>query len=624
MDKKTVLFQTTIALAAMLLLCTRTNADLCVLKTDNYSLSSKYSLNSPSAFTSDGNPETETPCADADSENGDTDDIIDLEFVIGSDIEVDIVYEQDPSEQFRVEHFNYIMFFDSVNMSIGDSSSGDCNPDPAGFFKDNACTFVNTPCCNTYRGGDDIPSVMNLKINFFEDKWPADPANFVLDQLVFANTFSVGNNLYNFTFEETGALRTDVAVLMAGTENCVIFSGSGVCDKYNVTLQDIMTSRISMVGPSTWVGAPSTASVTCTPDPVSCAADPLTASATVTLSYSVSTQHCYETAACAPASTTGSCTGIVSAFGVEFTDLAGTVHTQQNSGTFTESTTIGTTPSYTLKGVHMANGLASCSSTKVVTAPAPCACGEAPIVTLTTDITKTFYEGSDMSISYLITDPDTDMSEMSQIKFYYTNDITHVAQMYEVDIASELGSDGKLWVKIPKSFLDDDVPIYFGIIVIDDMGISGAYPEDFSVNADGTLSYLTSSYTSSICKCGGTYQEPYPNQFPFIPGENGDNPLVISFMLELPSVVTMSIYSMDGRLVRVIQDSDEYVSNNCSGEDCNRCNWASGCVWDGRDMRGTGNIVSSGMYIINIHAETTEGETTGQPYDYTKGIVVMR
>lgn len=622
MKRKTAATCVFLIMTASLLFSAPARADLCVLKNGDYTLSSKYNVSTPTSFTT-GGLETESPCSDADADDGASDDNISLEFSVGSDIEVDLVYEQDATEQYRVLLFNYVMFYDTTNMSIGDVSSGDCNPDPAGFFNDDMCFFVGVPCCGSGLSSDGTtPAVVYSLMNFSADKWPAEPANFILDQLVFANTFSQGSNLYDITFEETGAAPTDVGVVVGGSETCGIFSGAEKCADYGVTLQDIMTSSISVAAPSTWVGPPTTASVSCSPDPVSCAADPLNANATVTLTYSVATQQCYETSACSIPSTSGACVGITSSnFGINFTDMAGNPHTNQNSGTFTESVKVGTRPTYTLTGVHLPGSLDSCSATKIVTAPAPCACGEAPEITLISSIGKTYYENSDISITFKISDEDSALSAISEIKFYYTNDINTAAQVYTVNVATEMDSEGNLTVKIPKEFISEGIDIYFGMTVKDEYGLTGSYPSDFTLREDGLIDSSTSEVIDSDnCKCGVYYREPYPNQFPFMPGDNGNNPLLISFMLEWEAEVTMRVYTMDGRLVRTLTNTDEDVTNYCSGEECNSCNWYQGCVWDGSDMGGPGNIVGNGMYIINIHAISANGQT----YDYTKGIVVMR
>lgn len=599
-------------------------ADLCVLKTGDYTLSSKYNISTPTSFTT-GSLETETPCSDADAEDGASDDNISLEFSVGSDIEVDLVYEQDATEQYRILLFNHVMFYDTTNMSIGGSGIGDCNPDPAGFFNDDMCAFVLMECCGDGVASDGTtPAVVWAYMNFAGDKWPAEPANFILDQLIIANTYSQGSNVYDFTFEETGPAPTDVGVVVGASDTCGIFSGAEKCVDYGVTLQDIMTSSISMTAPGGFVGPPTTASVTCAPDPVSCAADPLNANATVTLTYSVATQRCYETIACTTASTTGACVSVPSSnFGVKFTDMSGNIHTNENSGTFTETVKVGTKPSYTLAGVHLSGALVSCPTTKTVTATAPCACGEAPEITLLSTIDKSFYEGADISLTYQISDVDSPLSSINEIKFYYTNDIDSPAQVYTANVATEMDAEGKLTVKIPKEYIGDDYDIYFGLIVKDEYGLTGSYPTDFTLSEDGLLSSSTSSSISSsnICRCGYAYVEPYPNQFPFIPGDNGDNPLYISFMLEWEAEVTMRVYTMDGRLVRTLTNTDEEVTDTCSGDACNRCSWFSGCIWDGSDMNSSGTPVSSGMYIVNIHAISTYDKLT---YDYTKGIVVMR
>lgn len=619
-------------------------ADLCVLKTGDYTLSSKYNLSTPTSFTA--GTETETPCLDADSADGATDDSIDLEFSVGSDIEMDVVYQQDPTDQYRILLFNYVMFYDTTNMSIGGASSGDCTPDPAGFFNDNMCIFVGIPCCGDGTGGDgSTPAVVNSYMNFAADKWPADGANFVLDQIVFANTFSQGTDLYDLTFEETGAAPTDVGVVVGGSDTCGIFSGAEKCTDYSVTLQDIMTSKLSITTPPCFIGAPTTASVTCVGNAASClanASDMSLATADVTLSYTVSTQSCYETSTCDTASTTGSCAGVTSAnMGVNFTDLDGTTAlTNQQSGTYSDTTTVGNgtnKPSYTLTGVHTTNGCNTCSGTKgtkTVTAATACACGDAPEIALTSTIDRTFYEGSDIKITYSITfDSDVDPTS-SIIKFYYTDDATQNAVEYTVTVATEMsvsGSVGTLTVSIPKTYVTEDVDILFGLIVQDEIGLTGTYPTDFAVSSGKIASTTSSTILGSNIKAATAFAfdtgyEPYPNQFPFIPAENGNNLLQIQFTLNAQSSVTMRIYTMDGRLVRQIDNSSTEIGTACTDENCNICQWETGCQWDGTDYQGGNNLVGNGMYIVNIHAVAIgdDNDFRGEVVDYTKGIVVMR
>lgn len=599
----------TSAIPAILLfaLSTAANADLCVLKNGDYTLSSKYSLSSPTNFTT--GTETASPCSDADAADGASDDSIDLEFFVGEDINVDIVYEQDSVNQYRAEFFEYALFYDTANMTIGDAASGDCNPDPAGFFSDDMGTLMGVPVCGDGTGEDEVtPAVVNLFMNFSSDDYPADGANFVLDQLRFSNGYSTGEDLYAFTFEETGALRTDICVFV-GPDRCGIFSGAEQCASNGVALQDILTSKISMVEPPCYVGPPATASVSCAGDAASCASNPESASADVTLTYSPSSQSCYESSACSTPSTSGSCNGINSSrMGVEFTNLSGEKQYNQSSGTYVETSTVGTTPSYELKGVDLSGTCLSCSTTKTVTAPSACACGDAPEVALSS-VTAAPVQGKKISVSYSVSDSDTDLADLESIKFYYTNDINEAATVYTVNVATEVSSAGLLTVKIPEGFVAMGVDVYYGVIVTDDVGLTGSYPVDFAVGTDGKLDAMTSSKIDGSSIAAGTSfafvsgGEPYPNQFPYLTGADA-NLLKIYFTLNAQADVTLSIYDLDDALIREITaDATGGVDAACSGEACNACEWSSGCRWDGTDSLGA--KVANGTYRFVLEADAT-------------------
>ena len=135
--------------------------------------------------------------------------------------------------------------------------------------------------------------------------------------------------------------------------------------------------------------------------------------------------------------------------------------------------------------------------------------------------------------------------------------------------------------------------------------------------------------TRSAELCAGTRcafvpgSEPYPNQFPFRAG--GNQVLKIWFQINDVATVQTRIYSLDGMLVRHLDDSSDSL-DTCSAsapEKCNQCNSEEGCVWDGTTYEGGSHFVSNGMYIVNIHATCHEA-FPGGTIDYTKGIVVMK
>ncbi|HOX28670.1 MAG TPA: hypothetical protein PLQ76_05890, partial [bacterium] len=115
-------------------------------------------------------------------------------------------------------------------------------------------------------------------------------------------------------------------------------------------------------------------------------------------------------------------------------------------------------------------------------------------------------------------------------------------------------------------------------------------------------------------------QEPYPNQFPFRAG--GNQVLKINFQLNDNANTTTRIYSLDGTMIRALENSTLSIANCTS--DCNYCNSKEGCIWDGTSYEGGNHFVANGMYIFNIHAICTGNVFPNSSIDYTKGIVVMK
>lgn len=602
------------------------NADICIIKHP----STAYENDDPTFdhVSSYSGTESLTPCTDAVTSGTGT---ISLDFSVGEDIALDVVFEQkmtDPQVPFG---YDTKWYYDSTNMT--DAS---CTSDPLEYFGN----LLGAECT----GG----TISTSRQDFIET-FPGE-YNAVLNYVTFANGYSNGDS-YTLSFEDTP--NTDLLTV----SDCYLILGDGGC-----TPHDLMTTVINVTAPPCYVTAPSSApTVTCigqegcTPAP--------SGNATVTMTYSTSGMKCVD-ASCNDVTSEQGCSG----FGIEFTNIAGSsVTASQTTGstTYTETVDLASVSSaqYTnIVGNATAGGCqssaslpAACGTSSQSSNTAACKCGDPPTLTFTNASNfgadgKTYLEGVDIDVIYEVTDPDAadsgtieDSIPTSNIVFYVTNDNGVTVYNTKDDssdipactLTSTSTTVGTIKCTIPgkidkAAFVNEDVDyIYFGVIVQDDKGLSGEYP----VNFDGT-DLTQGNYVDGDNIIVGTsfgfvpLNEPYPNQFPYQASAN--MPLRIYFQYNEEAHVILRIYSMDGMLVRQIDNSSQPIITeqnqdvDCSGEDCNRCHYGTGCLWDGTTYEGGNNLVANGMYIFNLHATSQGDNFKGATHNYTKGIVVMK
>ena len=70
----------------------------------------------------------------------------------------------------------------------------------------------------------------------------------------------------------------------------------------------------------------------------------------------------------------------------------------------------------------------------------------------------------------------------------------------------------------------------------------------------------------------------------------------ISFTLSLPAKVTAKIFDLSGKIERILFNESVNFSVSPHAVELN---------WDGKNSRG--EIVPMGIYIVNIHAESSQG-----------------
>lgn len=652
------------------------NADLCVLKNGSYTLSSKYTLKTgptkcgtPPASTTcpiTAGAETAKPCTDAVVDgNGD----IDIAYETGADIVLDVVYEwvNNATLYNKSSYFNSVLYYAGTNDATAPGKmtpknwtggTSACNDDPADFFIDQMAIPGSVALCElgVTSTGATNKAMVSTGVQFSGDYFPSEGANFVLDRITFANTFAQ-TDTYKLDFERddvghTLVAPTDVGLAVTNGDYCYVLSDNdGKCAANGITTQAIKTSKLRFTAPQCYIGAPASASVTCAGNSSACGTDPNNAAATVTLTYT-NPATCYLTPACDTASTTGACASMD--YGVTFNNLAGAAQPAESDGTFTETsnTNVSAPASYTLAGVSLTNKClpsTSCTTpkTKVATAASKCSCGASPVISSTSasQFTATYVYNNPISLSFKVQDSDTAMSGLS-VTYYYANSLTEIpgtktesgARAIGGGVAAKINANGTFTVTIPKEYVKVGVPIYLGIIASETtpMASPGVYPPGFALENDGTFAAAETAVISGDTIIEATSfafsSDPYPNRFPFVADNDSANKLFkIFFSLNAPSHVSMRIYTLDGRLVRQIDNDTKKIpwdssSGDCADEPstCNRCNYESGCQWDGTDYRGGNSVVGSGMYIVNIHAVANGDLFTGATIDYTKGVVVMK
>ncbi len=610
-----------------------TSADICLLKNGDYTL------------TSGAEPETETPCTTADAADGTTDGVINYtganSYSVGDPMIFDVVFEQNTTP-YKLMSFDEKWNYDGPNEN-NKMSSPSCSIDPSNYFD----TPVSEGCTGTDDAGADV--ITNSSFDFGGNFTAA--INFIYDTVTFTNNFA-DTDTYTLQFNTTDlGVKTD----MLNLDSCFLVSGTGDCTG-SEDLHSVMQTNIEVTAPKCYVTAPTSApTVTCVGQVGCTAGPPATGNATVTMIYSTSGMKCIG-ADCSDY-TGDTCSG----FGIDFTNIAGSAVTGETSGTYTETVDLGTvsSASYTVTGsVSGATCLPSSNAgypsaceaqypSSQTSNTAACKCGDPPTVTFTNSSEfgtngKKFLQGQDIKVQYAIDDPDADdsgtiLDSISQVTFYYSNDggttIKTDTTACLASLTKTSTTTGTIECTIPgkisgDNFVVKDTDIYFGVIVQDDKGLSGSYPTDFSATelttgdmVDGTNIIVGTSFSFL------PGEEPYPNQFPYRASAN--MPLRIYFSYNESAEVTLRIYSLDGMLIRQIENSSDPIISSgddveCSGEDCNRCNWETGCLWDGTTYEGGSKFVTNGMYIFNIFAVSTGDNFHGSTLNYTKGIVVMK
>lgn len=606
-------------------------ADLCVLKTGTYELSSKYSVESPSSAIWNGSAEMNTPCVDADVTDGTQDQEIYFDYAAGEDIAVDIVFEQSQvdGQQFTLDLFTFMMYYDVTYMEV-DS----CSPDPAGFFSDDMGALLGIPSCEegTNSSGT-VPAVVQNFMNFSGDDSPADPVNYILDQVVFANLYSASQqNAFTFTFDTTGGAPTDVGAHFNNSDSCPLLDKkSSLCDGFGVEFQEIYDSTLSVTIPPAVVGPPLSVSLTCR-GISGCTQK--SGSAEAILTYQAP-NACYSTSAC------GAVSELCESYGVAFTDMSGEKRSFTGDGTFTETVNVGDVAQYSVRGIEPngnavdSTSLNGCEGVLTTTA-VTCRCGDPPVIKLVSpkvreigeDGNMTFSSGQGIEMKFLLDDPDDDLSvglpdSITKLEFYYSNSTGSGAKKY---IPVDLNANGEFTAYVPGEYVKEGQKLYFGVVAVDYDGMETTYPEGFDPD---DVQESESMVISNILDLPANFgfiagNEPYPSSFPFIVG-NGELSKLY-FRLSEVSDVTMRVYTMDGRVFAEIGNSEAEVSvsaDECEWGECNYCNWATGCQWNGMGKDGK-SYAGNGMYVVNIHVKSVGNTYMGQEFDYTKGIVVMR
>lgn len=292
---------------------------------------------------------------------------------------------------------------------------------------------------------------------------------------------------------------------------------------------------------------------------------------------------------------------------------------------------IGTQFTYTLTGV-CTNGSGSAgvgvadSTPFTVNITPSCVCGAAPVFTgvminnvsadsITADNLGglSLLEGAAATISGIIVDNDSNKASMTVVLEYGNADSSPEFPGYS-QITARPSSSGAFLISIPADAVKAETDLYWALSASDTSAACGRanYPTTYAGTKNTAAVIPGNGIKKGHCLCWSG--PPYPSQMPFRAG-NGEV-LHIRFILPEEANVVMTLYAMDGRLVRQITSSagdPESVANICA--------WDAGCSWDGTTMDGPGSYVPNGLYIMNLSAQTSNGELYD---DYTKGIVVMK
>ncbi len=322
-------------------------------------------------------------------------------------------------------------------------------------------------------------------------------------------------------------------------------------------------------------------------------------------------------------------------FNSETIEVSGTTNTYDHTGR-----TVGTQICYQVETVGKGDlaGIKSNKSSQQCITPQK---GKAPTITSVT-IPESAVQNSEVTITGTVSDEDsTPLDQKITLTLYYWDcsglnlgkDQCTIDNGKKTPISVKPEASGKFTFKIPGKAVLADQDLIFGIVAVDEMTLTTTYPSNF--DPDNPTSANTSQLPGDKIIAGKYFtwlpdKWPFPSQFPFNAGHGIENSLKIDFALNDKSSVYARIYSLDGKLVRIlssikpddtsVNDFDDLCSNVIRG--CGECKYNVGCKWDGTDYTNV-NYVPDGMYIITITA-FSEGNFKGQYLEYTKGIVVIK
>jgi len=574
------------------------------------------------------------PCALADAADGTTDDTINAEVSAQTDIELYVIFGQPTEAQLNLMGWTEKWSFDPTMVNpVGCDCRGDsgtiaeqqANPG-SGTCPESGTACTHYPMIDTDPdswlgpGSDFIANYVN-KVDDSTYNIFTSPAS------IFSTTGNDNLNLTALVMEneyDEGGTVTDIVF---SSDDTLVLDGDG-CDLLSeacggASIQKKLTTTFSVTQDPCYTGKASVSgSLSCKGSGDTC--DDSTGPFTATFSYGLPT-GCWYADGTTPYTP---CEGKK----VEITSSLGGTTTMTTAGTYSETITDSSSQlSYTIVGnsdsCQPSDATTGSNFGTVSAGPATCQCGVVPVIDLVEALDGPYIQSGKITVKFKVTlDPDLSLpGDVQEIKFYYLNDPAASAQEITIPV-SELNSNGEFEAEIDGDFVISNTDIYYGVIVRDANNIEGSYPQTFDkddvVGTAGTISGDDIIIDVVFKFIDG--HEPYPNQFPFRAG--GEQILKIWFQLNDTAEVTSRIYSLDGMLIRHLDDSTESL-DSCSNDEpdsCNLCNYEEGCVWDGTTYEGGTHFVSNGLYIVNIHAFCTGDLFPGSTVDHTKGIVVMK
>ncbi len=594
------IFHATI-LAITIMFGTAANAHLCMLKNGDYTL---------------------TDAAVCASGAGTTP--LEAEFYSSdSEIELDVVFQQDATTAKTLSGFQAKVRFDPTMANPASCNCHDSRPSITEAPPGEACDGdAPQSVCGTYPVIWNPISIANW-VNLVDDFITVESGNYytkvaqgalgkltpntnlLMQNLVFKNIYaSEQTAAYTFAFESFSNLYDDAYCEML-TEAC----GCAVQHKGISTIINISSTPC-------FVRQPTLGALSCAGRAGVCSSDTDGTPADVSLAFTLPT-GCVTTLGGTTAFTP--CNDIR----VDVTPTSGGAAVPKTSSPYTQEVTLNDTyVSYNVVGAS-----SNCiSSNPVSTSSVKCRCGDPPVVTMQT-LRPPFVENGAINVKFNVTDPES--GGITQLKFYYTND-SGTPTLTQLNLISMLLPNGDVTATIPGTAVKSGTDIFFAVVAQSSGGLETSYPSEFDPSDPSSI-YLSATGKingSDIIK--GTRfdfvegNHPYPSSFPFRAG--GNMVLKVFFQLNDTADVSARIYSLDGRLIRHLDNSTASL-DACSVSSphlCNMCYWQEGCVWDGTTYEGGENFVANGMYIFNIYANCTGQNFGGSTLDYTKGIVVMK